>query len=252
MEQVKTGIPGLDEVLDGGLVRNAAVLISGNPGTGKSILCQQFVYNGVEQFDEDGIYLTFEETREDIRQAAESVGLENWGEYVEEGRIKVYDKRDLLQEADFSSTLDTVFDDLSEDRYSRIVIDSLTMFQMFFDDDAERRRYLLKLIDILKENGLTSLLTHEQSALFPRTDIGLENFLTDGNIYLGQTPTRGTRNRFVWVAKMRKQATKSDLFPLEITDAGIEVHPDAADLFGLGNDPMGGGGGDSDPGEFDF
>jgi KaiC/GvpD/RAD55 family RecA-like ATPase len=246
MEQVKTGIPGLDEVLDGGLVRNAAVLVSGNPGTGKSILAQQYVYNGVDKFDEDGIYLSFEETRDDIREAAESVGMEKWGEYAEAGNITVYDKRDLLRESDFGDTLDTVFDALSDERYARIVIDSLTMFQIFFDDEGERRRYLLKLIDILKENGLTSVLTAEQSALFPKTDIGLENFLTDGNIYLGQSPVNGTRNRFVWVAKMRKQATRSDLFPLDITGQGIQVHDDAADLFRLNDGTPGsaGGGGD--------
>jgi KaiC/GvpD/RAD55 family RecA-like ATPase len=244
MEQVKTGVPGLDEVLDGGLVRNAAVLVSGTPGTGKSILAQQFVYNGVDRFDEDGIYLSFEETRDDVREAAESVGMEHWGEYAEAGRLKVYDKRDLLLESDFEATLDVVFDDLADGRYDRIVIDSLTMFQLFFDDEAERRRYLLKLIDVLKQNDLTSVLTAEQSALFPKADVGLEHFLTDGNIYLGQSPVNGTRNRFVWVAKMRKQATRSDLFPLEITGDGIEVYEDAADLFRINDGFPGPGGGD--------
>ena len=74
-EFVKTGVDGLDSILNGGIVENAAVLVSGNPGTGKSILGMQYLYNGVEMFDEGGIYLTFEETADDISQAANSIGF---------------------------------------------------------------------------------------------------------------------------------------------------------------------------------
>ena len=236
-ELVKTGVDGLDSILNGGIVKNAAVLISGNPGTGKSILGQQFLYEGVDQFDEGGIYLTFEETEEDIRQAAESIGFERWADYVEEGRIKVYDKRTLLREGDFSSTLDRILGDLQAAEYDRLVLDSLTMFQLFFDDEKEERQYLLKFIDILKESGLTSMMTTEQSAIFPETEIGLENFLTDGNIYLIQSPAGATSNRYVWVAKMRKQSIKNSMFPLEIDHGGIRIYEQAAGFSMVGESP---------------
>ena len=236
-ELVKTGVEGLDSILNGGIVKNAAVLISGNPGTGKSILGQQFLYNGVDQFDEGGIYLTFEETEDDIREAAESIGFERWAEYVDEGRIKVYDKRTLLREGDFSSTLDRILGDLQAAQYDRLVLDSLTMFQLFFDDEKEERQYLLKFIDILKESGLTSMMTTEQSAIFPETEIGLENFLTDGNIYLIQSPAGATSNRYVWVAKMRKQSIKNSMFPLEIDHGGIRIYEQAAGFSMVGESP---------------
>ena len=236
-ELVKTGVDGLDSILNGGIVKNAAVLISGNPGTGKSILGQQFLYEGVDQFDEGGIYLTFEETEDDIRQAAESIGFEKWADYVEEGRIKVYDKRTLLREGDFSSTLDRILGDLQAAEYDRLVLDSLTMFQLFFDDEKEERQYLLKFIDILKESGLTSMMTTEQSAIFPETEIGLENFLTDGNIYLIQSPAGATSNRYVWVAKMRKQSIKKSMFPLEIDHGGIRIYEQAAGFSMVGESP---------------
>ena len=236
-ELVKTGVDGLDSILNGGIVKNSAVLISGNPGTGKSILGQQFLYEGVDRFDEGGIYLTFEETEEDIRQAAESIGFEGWADYVEEGRIKVYDKRTLLREGDFSSTLDRILGDLQAAEYDRLVLDSLTMFQLFFDDEKEERQYLLKFIDILKESGLTSMMTTEQSAIFPETEIGLENFLTDGNIYLIQSPAGATSNRYVWVAKMRKQSIKNSMFPLEIDHGGIQIYEQAAGFSMVGESP---------------
>ena len=242
-EFVKTGIEGLDSILNGGIVENAAVLVSGNPGTGKSLLGLQYLYNGVDMFDEGGIYLTFEESKDDISQAAQSIGFEKWDDFVEEGRIKIYDKRTLLKSGDFSETLDTILEDLQDTKYDRLVLDSLTMFQLFFEDEKEQRQYLLKFIDILKDSGLTSILTMEQSAVFPETEIGLENFLTDGNIYLIQTPTESGVNRYIWVAKMRKQDIETDIFPMDINEGGITVHERAAGFS------MMGGSNDSFPGE---
>jgi len=228
IELTKTGIDGLDEILNGGIVKNSTTLVSGNPGAGKSILCLQFIYNGVEKFDEKGIYLTFEEDQEDLREAAESLGFENWAEHVENGDIKIYDKKVLLRENDFSSSLELLLDDFEDNDYDRVVLDSLAMFELFFENEQEKRTYLLKFTDILSQNDLTTLMTNEQGAVFPETEIGLENYLTDGNIYLIQTPTESGVNRYVWVAKMRKQDIETDIFPMEISHGGIRVHQNAS------------------------
>jgi KaiC/GvpD/RAD55 family RecA-like ATPase len=228
VELTKTGVDGLDDILNGGIVRNSTTLVSGNPGAGKSILGLQYIYNGVKRFGEKGIYLSFEENTEDIRQAAESIGFDDWHHHVEEGDIRIYDKQVLLRENDFSSSLELLLDDLDDKRYERLVLDSLTMFQLFFDNEREQRTYLLKFTDILSENNLTTLMTNEQGTVFPETDIGLENFLTDGNIYLLQTPTDSGVNRYVWVAKMRKQNIDTDIFPMEILEGGLTVHPNAS------------------------
>ncbi|MFB6108336.1 MAG: RAD55 family ATPase [Haloplanus sp.] len=228
MDLTQTGIEGLDSILGGGIVDNATVLISGNPGTGKSILGLQFIYNGVKEFDEKGIYLSFEENAADIAQAAESIGFEEWEEMVDSEDVLIYDKQTLLRHNDFNATLDQLLDALESTEYERLVLDSLTMFELFFENEKEKRTYLLKFSDILKSNGLTSLLINEQSAVFPEQDIGLENFLTDGNIYLIQTPTESGVNRYIWVAKMRKQDIETDIFPMDIGVGGLTVHERAA------------------------
>jgi KaiC/GvpD/RAD55 family RecA-like ATPase len=228
MELVQTGIQGVDSILSGGLVENATVLISGNPGTGKSIFGIEFVYNGAREFDEKGIYLSFEENEADIRDAAHSIGFDEWGALVDSGAIKVFDKQVLLRENDFSSTLDTLLADLEDSEYERLVMDSLTMFQLFFETETEQRRYLLQFSDILKENDFTSLLIAEQGAQFPETDVSLENFLTDGNVYLYQTPTESGVNRYIWIAKMRKTDIRNDIFPMDLDTGGITVHEQAA------------------------
>jgi len=228
VELTKTGIDGLDSILNGGIVRNSTTLVSGNPGAGKSILGLQYIYNGVKMFDEKGIYLSFEENEEDIREAAESIGFDDWADYVESGDIKVYDKQVLLRENDFSSSLDILLDDIQDEDYQRLVLDSLTMFQLFFENEQEKRTYLLKFTDILRKNELTTLMTNEQGSMSPDTDVGLENYLTDGNIYLIQAPTESGVNRYVWVAKMRKQDIETDIFPMELEHGGITVHENAS------------------------
>ena len=228
MEFVETGIEGVDSILNGGIVANATVLVSGNPGTGKSIFGIEYLYNGARDHGEKGIYLSFEENEEDIGNAASSIGFEEWEALVDRGDIAIFDKRQLLRENDFSSTLDRILDDLQDSEYERLVMDTLTMFQLFFETEREQRRYLLKFSDILKANGFTSLLISEQGSVFPDTDVGLENFLTDGNIYLFQTPTDSGVNRYIWIAKMRRQDIENDIFPIEIGQGGITVHDGAA------------------------
>ncbi|QSG15695.1 RAD55 family ATPase [Halapricum desulfuricans] len=240
IELTETGIDGLDAILNGGIVKDSTTLVSGNPGAGKSILGLQYIYNGVDMFDEKGIYLSFEENQQDLREAAEAIGLEQWSEYVERGDILVYDKKELLSKNDFSSSLDMLLEDFTDSDYERLVLDSLAMFNLFFDDERERRTYLLKFSDILKENGLTTLMTNEQGAAIPQSDIGLENYLTDGNIYLLQTPTDSGVKRYVWVSKMRKQNIETDIFPMEITDSGITVHENASEfsMMNHGDSPI--------------
>ena len=223
-ELVSTGVPGLDSILSGGITEQSTVLVSGNPGTGKSIFGIQYLYTGVTDNDERGVYVSFEEDEADIRAAAESVGLDRFDELVDAGDIVILDKRQMLRETDFSTAVDKLLDTLKGESFDRLVLDSLSMFQLFFENEQEKRTYLLKFSDIPKDTGLTSLLINEQAAVFPDTEVGLENFLTDGNVYFIQTPTDSGVNRYVWVAKMRKQDIDTDIFPMDIGQGGITVH----------------------------
>ena len=239
-EYLSTGSEGLDSILGGGIYRNSTVLVNGNPGTGKSILSMQYLYRGVKE-GEKGIYMSFEESREDLVKTAESIGLSEWGEMYEEGDIRIYDKSKLLEEQMFSQSFSTIFNKLDTGEYDRLVMDSLTMFEMFFDDERKKRTNLLKLVDILKARGFTSLLTKESKAIFPDRDIGLQEFLTDGSIYMIQKPTSSQSNRYIWVAKMRKQDIDTNVFPIEIEEGGVKVHENAADFSYMNEGGLEGG-----------
>lgn len=233
-ELVSTGVDGLDTILNGGITKHSTVLVSGNPGTGKSIFGIQYLHAGATEHDERGVYVSFEENAADIEEAAASVGFDEFSDLVEAGDIVIHDKREMLREEDFSEAVDKLLETVVDGSFDRLVLDSLSMFQLFFEDEREQRTSLLKFSDILKSNGLTSILINEQGAVFPDTEVGLENFLTDGNIYFIQTPTDSGVNRYVWVAKMRKQAIDTDIFPMEIGEGGITVHDRAGGFSMMG------------------
>jgi KaiC/GvpD/RAD55 family RecA-like ATPase len=228
MELVPTGVAGLDEVLGGGLREQSTVLVSGRPGTGKSILGMEYLYRGAVEHGDDGIYLSFEESADDLSASAASLGFERWDELVEGGDVTVVDKRDLLRRGSFTDTFEFIVETLEDGDHDRLVMDSVTMFQIFFDNEQERRVSFIKFSDVLKSVGVTSLLVAEQSEPFRTADVGIEHFLTDGNIVVIQTQTSSGVNRFLWVSKMRRQAIDSDIFPMEIGTGGITVHRNAA------------------------
>lgn len=228
-ETVSTGVEGLDDLLDGGIPTRSTVLVSGRPGTGKSLFGMQFLYAGVEEADESGILISYEETREDIREAANAIGFDRWAEYVEAGDIVVHDKRDMLADDGFTATIDRLLDTIDRRQFDRFVLDSVSMFGLLFEDERSRREYLLKFSDILKQNGLTSLLIAEETGSIVESDVGLENYLTDGNIRFIQTPTGRGVNRYVWIPKMRRAAVDTDIYPIDIDVGGFTVHQAASE-----------------------
>ncbi|MEM4679227.1 MAG: ATPase domain-containing protein, partial [Candidatus Jordarchaeales archaeon] len=68
IERVKTGIPGLDEITNGGFVKGTNILVTGGAGTGKTIFCMQFLYYGAKEYDEPGVFVTLEERPDDLRR----------------------------------------------------------------------------------------------------------------------------------------------------------------------------------------
>ena len=68
MERIKTGVPGFDGLIEGGIPKGRSVLVSGATGTGKTIFCMQYLYNGAKQFKEPGIYVTLDERPNLIRE----------------------------------------------------------------------------------------------------------------------------------------------------------------------------------------
>jgi len=223
IQKIKTGIPGLDEILKGGIRKNASVLVTGPPGTGKTILAIQFIIEGAKR-KEPGIYITSEETIEDIRNYAESLGLD----------IKKYEKNGLITLVKQSispkklMSIATPLTIIKKKKIKRVVIDSITLFgYAYYPEKASFRREILEFLAKMKEVGVTLLSTSEKSI----TDIDQikydpEDFLFDGLVILTKIRKSSSYERCLTVTKMRGQDNLIDIYPFTIDKGGVSIFPD--------------------------
>ncbi len=223
---VKTGVPGADTILNGGLYPASSVLVSGPPGSGKSIMGMQFVHAGARDFGEEGLILAIEETDQSLSEYAASIGLDGWDELVKRGSITIVTD-DYFSGRDLPASLEGIMEMVSRTDAKRMVLDSLNLFKYYFPQDAERRRYLLKFIRILKKKGITLLMVSEVMEVFPNMPLTDEMYMSDGNISLFLSRAGNSVERCFWVTKMRRQAFSMKIVPMNIGRGGIEVYPDA-------------------------
>jgi len=224
MARVKSGIPGLDELLEGGFLESSTVLISGGAGTGKTILSTEFVYKGAKKYDEPGIYITMEEGATNIwwnmknfKWDVTSLEQENMLKIYKVGMINPQDFAE-----DFEKEINKIKDMVDDMGAKRIVIDSTTAFGMWMGTTSKIRHSLFRLSEELKDIETTSLLTAEAPEgknEFSR--FGVEEFVTDGVIALYFKPPQ----RAMFVRKMRGTDHDKKPHPFEITPSGVRVDP---------------------------
>src|SRR3989338_266656 len=222
IDRVKTGIPGLDEILDGGIQCNASVVLAGGPGCGKTILAQQFIYNGAAQLREPGIFIT---AQTDIQNIVWDMQNFKWNfkalqdkNLVRIERVQFDTKADVSMQVEEQLTL--IGNMVKEIGAKRLVIDSLTAMGMWIDDRGTLRNTIFQFLSEVKKLGCTTLLTAETSG--DKNEFGsfnVEQYVADGIIALYFVPP----NRGIFVRKMRGTNHSKKVHPLEITEDGIVV-----------------------------
>ena len=223
MARVPSGIPGLDELIQGGFLEGSSVLISGGAGTGKTILATQYIYKGAEQYGEPGIYITMEEGATNLWWNMKSFKW-NLPKYEKDNLIKIY-KVGMMEPKEFASKFDEEIENIKDmvDKMNakRLVIDSTTAFGRWMGSEANIRYSLFKLADEMKELKCTVMYTAE--TLGKRDQLsrfGVEEFITDAVISLYFNPP----NRSMLVRKMRGTAHNQKIHPYVIGENGIEVN----------------------------
>jgi len=220
MEQVPTGIKGLDTLLRGGLPKGSTTLVSGTPGTGKTILSVQFLVNGYLQSKEKGFYISLEEDVERMEKYMSKA----FGWPIRELRKKgnlIMMRSDVY---DFEKFKDLIETTIEKNRIERVVIDPITVISLFFEKPLEIRRSLLELDRMLKKLNCTSLLTCEiPEGTNAISSFGIEEFTSDGIIIL--TYKIGAPRGIV-IRKMRLVDHDKEIHPFEIKEGkGIIVYP---------------------------
>lgn len=223
MQRVKTGIAELDQMLRGGFLPESANLVEGAPGTGKSTLGMQFIYNGIVQYNEPGIILTFEEFPQQYYNDALSLGW-NFRQLEQEGMLKVIMTSPEITKIDLENVGGMIETIVSQMGARRILVDSLSHLDRLTDDPVELRAIQYSFINGLKREGLTAILTKESEALLGQADSEEDiAFVVDSYILLRYVEIDSTLHKALVVLKMRGSDHAKDIRQFEITSKGIEV-----------------------------
>ena len=236
LERVPTGIPGFDELCEGGLIRDRSYLLSGPAGSGKTIFAMQYIVNGIRMYNEPGIFISTEERPQYLRENFSAFGWdldiyedENMLAIVDATSTKVgipSDERYVdVRPFDTRSLIDQIITIQDEINAKRAVIDSTTSIGFTINDVSRFRVELLKISTTMEVLGLTSILTCEiMEGSNTISRFGIEQFVTEGTIVLYYNKIENTRVRSIEIYKMRGTNHSKKIHPFEITDNGIVVY----------------------------
>jgi len=242
--RVETGITGLDELLNGGFPAGGTYAIVGGCGTGKSILCMQFLYNGAIKFNEPGVYILLEEEKERMMSNMSGFGWEI--ERLEkENMLKIvpytksllgdidatFDKNmvdgdtDRINQLRQNLTMDSLFKEVEHNCQKtgakRVVIDSLTVITLLTSTQLMARMHLLWFIEKLRKLNITTLVTIEEGVGYWSDAL----FLLDGIVYMMLKERGGIMERGIVVEKLRGTPHDTGVRPFKIASDGIRVYP---------------------------
>lgn len=222
--RVLTGIPGLDELLEGGYVKGSTILVTGGTGTGKTTFCAQFIREGLKK-GEPGVYITMEEDPEDIKEDLKRFGF-NF-ERFEKSKVFSFVYQNPFEISDISST---IVDAINSVNAQRVVIDPVSLIGMYMKDPAVLRKRLFEIIRLLKKTGATTLITSEilDNEIGERVGgslsrEGVTEFIVDSVLVLNLFGVGGGITRSILIRKMRRTKHGTDVYPMEITSKGIAV-----------------------------
>jgi circadian clock protein KaiC len=223
MQRVKTGITELDEMLHGGFLPQTANLVEGAPGTGKTTLGMQFIYNGITQYDEPGLILTFEEFPQQYYRDAASFGWD-FKRLEQEGKLKVIMTSPEISRLDLENVGGMIETMANEIGARRVLVDSLSHFQKLPEDPVELRQIQYSFINALKREGLTALLTKESDAILGEvySDESVA-FVADSYLMLRYVEIESAIQKALLVLKLRGSDHAKDIRQFQIKAHGIEV-----------------------------
>ncbi len=219
--RISTGIPGLDEMLEGGIPKNRHVAVFGGPGTGKTTFSIQYLYAGAKA-GETGLYLSLEEPPEQIITNAVNVfsDLKDLPEFFE-GKILV--KKPEAYNLD--NVIEVIENAVVNQNATRVVVDSSTVVEAMFSNDYDYRKSIVEFLNLLKTLDTTVYFLVEASNAEIDIRYKLEHYIMDGIINLYNLQRGNSRVRALEIYKMRATNHSQKLVAMKITPQGIKVYP---------------------------
>ena len=223
--RLKTGIPGLDPLIQGGLQKGDFILLLGDLGTGKTVFSSQFVYNSAKLYNETAVFATFEEDTRSLKRNMLRFGMD-LGALEKEGKVKVLDL-EALEGRGMGSNIEALLKALDDIGARRLVVDSMTAFMSGAEQKFDYSFLMHLIYKTLKREGVTTLMTVSKpqgSAVPP--DMGVEESVADGIFELRNYISRDVeiKTQFL-IRKMRGTEHSRKFHSVLFTPHGIEILP---------------------------
>ena len=228
-EKSPTGIKGLDEITFGGLPTGRPTLVCGTAGSGKTLLGMEFLVRGAMEFNEPGVFMSFEETGEELTKNVISLGF-NLNDLVARKKLLldyVYIERSEIEETgeyDLEGLFIRLGHAIDSIKAKRVVLDTIETLFSGLPNPSIIRAELKRLFRWLKDKGLTAVITGEQGSN-QLTRSGLEEYVSDCVIFLDHRIREQISTRRLRIVKYRGSLHGTNEFPFLIDEAGITVMP---------------------------
>ncbi|MCS7109575.1 MAG: AAA family ATPase [Candidatus Micrarchaeota archaeon] len=225
--RVPSGILGLDDMIEGGFEKNSLNIVCGETGSGKTLFATQFVYYGASRYNDNSIFISLEESKDEIKRRMARFGfdisaLESSGKLA----IYSYSPKDVNK---FIEDLPQIESAIKKNKITRLALDSLTTYSLFFGNNEKKILEILSLFDRLKKMNCTSVLTAElklaSKILEGEEGVSIEH-LSDSIISLYSTRKGDIRDIGLEVIKMRGTNHSRKIAPIKIIQSGLIVYPD--------------------------
>jgi circadian clock protein KaiC len=229
IQKAPTGISGLDDITNGGLPQGRPTLVSGGPGSGKTLLGVSFLVNGAQQFAEPGVLMTFEENAQELAQDVRSLGYD-LDSLVAQKRLVVdyihVDRSEIEEtgEYDLEGLFVRLEHAIKQIGAKRVMLDTIETLFGGLSDTGVLRAELRRLFRWLRDREITTVVTAERGdQLFTRQ--GLEEYITDAVISLDHRVHEQISTRRIRVVKYRGSTHGTNEYPFLINRDGITVLP---------------------------
>jgi len=229
VEKAPTGISGLDEITFGGLPAGRPTLVSGGPGSGKTLLGVSFLVNGAESFSEPGVLVTFEENAEELASDVRSLGYD-LDKLVQQKKLLIdyvhVDRAEIEEtgEYDLEGLFVRLDHAIKQIGARRVMLDTIETLFGGLKDTGILRAELRRLFRWLRDRKITTVVTAERGEqMFTRQ--GLEEYITDAVIALDHRVSEQISTRRIRVVKYRGSMHGTNEYPFLIDRDGITVLP---------------------------
>lgn len=221
--RVPTGISGLDDIIGGGFPRGSLIILAGNPGTGKTIFSATFLYNGIINYGEKGVYVSFAENRESFFSNMRFLNFD-FEKYERAESFRLLDMVTAREEA-APKLIESILHEVSRMGAKRLVIDSFSAMAQAFKDPHEARIILHTILSrITRLLGCTTILVVEVPYGKSELGLGVEEFVADGIVLLRRTTLYGRTYRYLRLLKMRGTPMLEAQLTFTLKD-GFKVFP---------------------------